>query len=797
MSASGDLEAFATGSSSRFDALASAGKKALEGISVLAVSAGVASMKLASDYEASMLMIRTQAGATQDEVDKMSKAILDLAPQVGESPKALAEGLYYIESAGHRGADALETLKVAAEGARVGNEDLTATAHALVSVLASGVGGVKDITDAMGQMDAIIGNGQMHMADLNEALTSGILSAAKNFGVDLQSVGAALDVLTTAGEPAAQAATRLRMSLSLLGAPSKQAANILQELGLSADDAASDVSKAHTELEGLGVNFTRLATDLRQPNGIYVALQDLKTQLEKTGLSAEEQGAVISRAFGGGRSGAAIMTLMNDLDGLKGKFEAVGEQSGRFQQSWEATTKTSKQQLADVTALVEKWGVQLGDQLIPKLREAVMFMDEHRGATLALAEAVGGALTLAIGAYILQQAKAFGVAVIGNVRSLITAVTDLGRGMLMAAGAEEAAAGGMTAFVAGAAGLTGIVGIGIAVFSLYTSRVQASKKAVEEATQAHKAWADQFVATARLSADSTQIITAEYKKLSDAFVKAFESGNQAKAHELEGAMRALAGATKDTTAATDAYAQALQGSLGHALSMAEATASYTEQVEQLRSQIDNESQSTESNSMKQAELTAQLASVIRAASQDVDAMVAVGQVHDDAASKAQALRNMLGQLEQKFPELAGPIEAYKAQLDSIPRYVETTVETQFVNSHVDRYGTGEYAPGYAEGGLIDRPTLALVGEAGRELILPLTNMSRTFQLLNQAGLVQPFQAPTPIAGGTTGSGGAGVVNIYVSMPAGRVLTSRDLAREIRQELVATTYRVGDLRFSPR
>jgi hypothetical protein len=189
--------------------------------------------------------------------------------------------------------------------------------------------------------------------------------------------------------------------------------------------------------------------------------------------------------------------------------------------------------------------------------------------------------------------------------------------------------------------------------------------------------------------------------------------------------------------------------------------------------------------------------VIRAASQDVDAMVAVGQVHDDAASKAQALRNMLGQLEQKFPELAGPIEAYKAQLDSIPRYVETTVETQFVNSHVDRYGTGEYAPGYAEGGLIDRPTLALVGEAGRELILPLTNMSRTFQLLNQAGLVQPFQAPTPIAGGTTGSGGAGVVNIYVSMPAGRVLTSRDLAREIRQELVATTYRVGDLRFSPR
>jgi hypothetical protein len=61
----------------------------------------------------------------------------------------------------------------------------------------------------------------------------------------------------------------------------------------------------------------------------------------------------------------------------------------------------------------------------------------------------------------------------------------------------------------------------------------------------------------------------------------------------------------------------------------------------------------------------------------------------------------------------------------------------------------------AAGGFVTRPEIALIGEAGPELVLPLTNKRRTGQLLSQAGLVEHG---VQIAGGIqiyiTGQGAA-------------------------------------------
>lgn len=43
-------------------------------------------------------------------------------------------------------------------------------------------------------------------------------------------------------------------------------------------------------------------------------------------------------------------------------------------------------------------------------------------------------------------------------------------------------------------------------------------------------------------------------------------------------------------------------------------------------------------------------------------------------------------------------------------------------------------PGYAEGGIVSRPTYALVGESGPEVILPLSDPRRSAQLMQQAGI---------------------------------------------------------------
>src|SRR5438477_9484454 len=95
----------------------------------------------ARDFARAMELIHTQAGGTQAEVTSMSKALLGLAGQVGTGPEALAAGLYHVESAGLRGAKALDILKTAAEGAKVGNADLESVTNALIASVNSGVKG--------------------------------------------------------------------------------------------------------------------------------------------------------------------------------------------------------------------------------------------------------------------------------------------------------------------------------------------------------------------------------------------------------------------------------------------------------------------------------------------------------------------------------------------------------------------------------------------------------------------------------------------------------------------------------
>lgn len=57
---------------------------------------------------------------------------------------------------------------------------------------------------------------------------------------------------------------------------------------------------------------------------------------------------------------------------------------------------------------------------------------------------------------------------------------------------------------------------------------------------------------------------------------------------------------------------------------------------------------------------------------------------------------------------------------------------------------------WASGGVVDKPTLALIGEAGKELILPLSNMNRTFQLLREAGLMDAMKKKLLTDMGTSG-----------------------------------------------
>lgn len=333
--------------------MTAAGTKLTHGLTLPLLAIAGLSIKAATDFNASMTKIQTQAGGSARDVQYLTKAVLDMK-NVQQGPNELAQSLYHLKSVGMQNAEAMHALRQASDLAAVGGANLEETTNALAGAWRTGISGAKDFHQAVATINAVIGAGNMTLDDFNAALGTGILPTAKTFGLSLKDVGSALALFTDESVPADAAATRLRMTFSLLGAPSMAAEKHLKDIGLT----------------GL-----KLANDMRKPNGLITAVGDLKSHLEdpKYKLSLSEQAQLLSRAFGGGRSSSAILSLINNYDVLQQKQAQVDRSLLKFNQDVRAQRATPQAQFAMRIADIQKAAIILGNDLLPA---AVSFAQE-------------------------------------------------------------------------------------------------------------------------------------------------------------------------------------------------------------------------------------------------------------------------------------------------------------------------------------------------------------------------------------------------------------------------------------
>jgi TP901 family phage tail tape measure protein len=411
--------------------LAKLGTVATKGAAIGILSLGAATVYAATKavtFNREMLKISTQAGASTAEVKSMSKAVLAMAGTVPQGPQKLAEGLYHIESAGFRGAKALEMLKGAAQGAALGNADLQATTQAMIATMASHIKGVHGSADAMGQLNAIVGVGDMRMEQLAQAMATGILPTAHDAGLSLKDVGAALATVTDNATPANVTATRLRMTLALMAAPS---------------------AAAQKQLASIGLTSTSLAHDMRQPNGLLMAIEDLKTHLRGSGKSLEEQDAVLSKVFGGGKSSAVIHTLISETDRLRAKYQELGAIDGpkRLAKSWSEFQQSNSATFGELKSGAEAFAITVGDVVLPQLAKMA------HGLQGALAGFVSSGGAAKAGQAIQDVFSTLGQ-VVSNVAGPLKSIAEGLLAVGKAAGLGNA--GELTALIAGFAAFKGL-----------------------------------------------------------------------------------------------------------------------------------------------------------------------------------------------------------------------------------------------------------------------------------------------------------------------------------------------------
>ena len=324
-----------------------------------ALAAGVASVKMAGDYEQGLNIFKSVSGATAQQMAMVAAKARELGQDAslpGVSARDAANAMTELSKAGLSVNDTLAASKGVMSLAKAGQIDVADAA----TIAAQALNAFKLKGSDAGKVADVLANGANASATDIRGLSLGLqqsAAVASQFGVSLEDTVTTLGLFANRGMQGSDAGTSLKTMLISLANPSKKAANLMHQLGINAYDAS-----------GKFVGMRQLAQNLQ--NGLKGLSEEQKQQALATifGTDAFRAAAFLADSAGKsyddmskavGRSGAAmdLAKAQNSgfngaLDNLKSTIETVATDFG--QKLLPELTKIIKQ-LADSGA-VEAFG---------------------------------------------------------------------------------------------------------------------------------------------------------------------------------------------------------------------------------------------------------------------------------------------------------------------------------------------------------------------------------------------------------------------------------------------------------
>lgn len=314
-------------------------------------AAGTAIFTLGKNFERELSKVTGLVGVAGDQVDKWGKDILDLAPKLGKAPQELSEALFFVTSAGLRGADAMDTLEKSGKAAAAGLGETKTVADLVTSAM--NAYGIENLSagQATDILVAAVREGKAEASELAASMGQ-VLPIAAEMGVSFDQVAAAQAAMTKTGTPATQAATQLKSILSGLIKPSQQAEEQLQKMGTSSSELRKSI----------------------KDKGLITTLGDLRKMTNKYGEEA------MARVFPNIRALSGVLDLMgsNAEDNIE-IFGNVKDSTGSLDEAFKAASETLdfkwNQAMAQVQATAISFFDTLKTVMLPVLENLMIFLD--------------------------------------------------------------------------------------------------------------------------------------------------------------------------------------------------------------------------------------------------------------------------------------------------------------------------------------------------------------------------------------------------------------------------------------
>lgn len=323
-----------------------AGRALSRNVTIPLGTAGLAATKMAMDVEASFAKVEGLVGVAGAEVQGMRDSMSGMAGETGQSMAALADGLFFVTSAGIRGGEAMDVLEMSAKAASSGLGE-TAVVADLVTSAMNAYG--SDVIDASTATDVLVGAVREGKAEASELASSmgSVLPIASELGITFDQVGAAQAAMTRTGTDASNAATQLRAIMVSFLNPAEQSREAMAEFGLSAEGLREQlreeglISTLLTLKDAVGDNEEAMAK-------IFPNVRALAGVLDLVGANADENVDIFDR--------------MTNTVGLTDKAFSAASDTVQFK--WRAAIEAGKELL-----------IEFGDAAAPAIK---VFLDGIR-----------------------------------------------------------------------------------------------------------------------------------------------------------------------------------------------------------------------------------------------------------------------------------------------------------------------------------------------------------------------------------------------------------------------------------
>lgn len=345
---------------------AALGPIALGAVAATAAVAGLGaavkeSVSSFGEFQTSMLKVQALTGLSADEAARFADRIRQLAVEGPISAKELGDGLYYISSAGFKGAEAMQVLEATQRMSAAGFGSFTNVADATTSVLKAYHISASDAARVTDILAATVIAGKIETDSFAQSIGL-VLPVAAALHVPIDQVGAAIAVMTNNGLSSAEAVTSLKNILGEMLHPTEQGRKALEDMGLTYKqlrDILADPSQGLPAM--LALLSARTGENIESMGRIVPDIRGLVGLLALGGENAEE----FNRVLG----------------------ETAGSQ-GRVAESAKVTATGIEYQTQVMHRSMDEMKLAIGEVAVPPLTELV----RHITAGIRNAETLAGSI---------------------------------------------------------------------------------------------------------------------------------------------------------------------------------------------------------------------------------------------------------------------------------------------------------------------------------------------------------------------------------------------------------------------